>query len=349
MYMNQLCRLCVFCVLAILPLTAEAQPLLFTFDSSNQGWLSADFGLPFPAALFQPSGGNPGGFIYSNGVNSYYDARFISPDYNALYYGSLYGGAISFDWRIPQPSPPINAQLSMFLSGDGKVVNFGPSPIFSSGQDWSHVSVPILGLNFKLGPEPVQSLMDVLSAFDGLGIAFTAPAGTPIAIDNVSFSMGSRHDPPLSGPGSSPTDPVLPTGVFAFSGSAGDWFDPPAASGFVFSTVGGSLFTYIDDFPAGFDSPFSVNVNGHSLGLFGPGQEVDFLSLVGHGVSTFSITGIQPAADPTNPLSFPVRLDFDTSNATFTMMPVPEPSSLALAAFGLAGLAARRSQKQSKE
>jgi hypothetical protein len=106
------------------------------------------------------------------------------------------------------------------------------------------------------------------------------------------------------------------------------WVDPPVASGFEYQMTGGSLFTHILDFPPGFDSLFTVSVDGVSLGQFGPGESVDFTSFPGGGVSRFIVSGISPVVDPTNQLAFPLQLQFDTPTASFNMIAiVPEPSS----------------------
>lgn len=128
---------------------------------------------------------------------------------------------------------------------------------------------------------------------------------------------------------------------------SGLWYDPPTTYGFEFEALGDSLFTRILDFPTGIDADnlFSVSVGDTFLGEFGPGQGVDFTSLFGGGISSFSIAGIDPllGEDFTD---FPIQLDFNNDIVSFRMRPfgeddyesVPEPSTLiGLLAVGVLG------------
>lgn len=131
--------------------------------------------------------------------------------------------------------------------------------------------------------------------------------------------------------GSAPQIPVLPSpplpgggGRFE-NGRSGDYFDPPATYGFEFVMLRDSRFTAIEELPFGFDAPFTIEVDGQSLGEFSGGAEVDFLALLGHGVSSFKILGIDPAVDGEDPLAFPVKLAFDTETASFDMIAIAIP------------------------
>ena len=143
-------------------------------------------------------------------------------------------------------------------------------------------------------------------------------------------------------PGSSQDNPILPfeveAGVFRFFDvERGVWVDPPLAFGFEYTMTSGSLFTEILDFPIGIDADdlFTVTVGDTVLGEFGTGDSVDFTALLGGGVSSFKVTGIDPLVDGSDPTAFPLRLDFNTPTASFEMValtaPVastPEPSVL---------------------
>jgi len=89
------------------------------------------------------------------------------------------------------------------------------------------------------------------------------------------------------------------------------------------------------------------------MGEFLPGDSIDFVSLLGGGVSEFTITGLD--VDPTNPTAFPIKLDFDTDTASFDMhaliekdsQNVPEPVSVfSLFAFGSGVVLLRRRQSR---
>jgi len=109
-----------------------------------------------------------------------------------------------------------------------------------------------------------------------------------------------------------------------------------------------SLFTEIVDFPTGIDpdNQFTVSVGGNVLGDFGPGQSVNFVSLLGHGVSEFDVTGINPLIDTEKPNPFPLQVDFNTEEADLTMTPletVPEPLTvLGTLTFGIFLATAKR-------
>ncbi len=196
--------------------------------------------------------------------------------------------------------------------------------------------------------------------------------------------------------GSSQHNPLLPDnfdqGWYRFENVASsDWVDPPAASGFTFkigdaATSGGggsrggkgdgcvakgspiaftpksnepSLFTKILSLPSGIDADelFNVLVGGKEIGKFKPNEVVDFVALLGYGVSEFSVTGIDAVIDPKNPLAFPIKLESNQDTFSFQMQAmdsaetVPEPSEIggivtSAAAF-LGGLLFKR-KRQSK-
>ena len=181
-------------------------------------------------------------------------------------------------------------------------------------------------------------------------------------------------------PGSSQRNPLLPNIVennwYKFDNVLNRmWYDPPTAAGFTFKIgnngasssgeiIGGtipqepSLFTKILSLPSGIDADelFSVLVGGKEIGKFKPNEVVDFVALLGYGVSDFSVTGIDAAIDPKNPLAFPIKLESNQERFSFKMRAmeqeeieaVPEPSEIAgivtSAAF-FAGLVFKRKRK----
>jgi hypothetical protein len=145
----------------------------------------------------------------------------------------------------------------------------------------------------------------------------------------------------LGSPGESPSNPLLPDatapGEFIFNDvPSGQWFDPPLVPGFEYIMESASLFTSILDFPPGFDQPFRVVAEGTFLGMFGPGESVDFVALLGHGVDRFRVSGIAPAVDVEDPTAFPLQIAFNTPFASFRMVAIPEPTAMLLMLVGLA-------------
>lgn len=136
-----------------------------------------------------------------------------------------------------------------------------------------------------------------------------------------------------------PIDPELAeicgsvTGAFCLPRTpTGTWVDPPLTSGFVFQMLDGATFTDILNFPSGYDGDFKVFVDGILVGVFGPGESVNFNAVRDGGVSAFEIRGISPLADSQDPLAFPLQLAFSDDMASFTMSPVPLPATLPLMA-----------------
>jgi hypothetical protein len=140
--------------------------------------------------------------------------------------------------------------------------------------------------------------------------------------------------------------------VFVFNNvPSGRWVDPPAADGFeytmtprdvpvgvssrIFPGMTGvgeaddSVFTRVSGFPTGIDADdtFEVSVDGIVLGDFSPGDTLSFRDyadqlgdrLVNGGVVQFTVSEINPAVDSSNPVAFPLRVDFNTPTASFEM------------------------------
>ena len=141
------------------------------------------------------------------------------------------------------------------------------------------------------------------------------------------FSINATASKPL--PGSTQAAALLPasqttngngtTTWLIADAPSGKWVDPPVATTCDFAMTETSLFTKVLDFPTGFADEFTVIAEGATLGTFGPGEPCDFVSLLGHGVSAFRITDINPGADPDSPTAFPIQLEYDTATASFTM------------------------------
>ena len=224
------------------------------------------------------------------------------------------------------------------ISADGSVV-VGWIDIFANAFIWDSTN-------------GTRILSDVLTNDFGLDLTgWSLYSANGISADGLTI-VGSGMNPngreeawiaqldPI--PGSSQENPILPERFELIGGHQfvfnnvprGFWYDPPAAFGFEYTMLSDSLFTQILDFPVGIDTDdlFTVTVGDNVLGEFGPGQSVDFVSLLGGGVSSFTVTGIDPLVDGSDPTAFPIRLDFNTETASFEMRALtastPEPSVL---------------------
>jgi hypothetical protein len=162
--------------------------------------------------------------------------------------------------------------------------------------------------------------------------SFTVQTPTPYSVSAIIPVMAASMTTIMTGGTSVPTYNFIDV-------PSDDYVDPQLAQGYVYQMKGGSLFTQIVNFPTGFASKFNVIVNGVDLGAFGPGDEVDFVKLLGKGVSSFEITGIDPGVDPSSSVAFPIQLAYDTPTASFTMTPIPEPSPIQLLLLSLLALA----------
>ncbi|MDB9315098.1 PEP-CTERM sorting domain-containing protein [Spirulina sp. CS-785/01] len=155
-------------------------------------------------------------------------------------------------------------------------------------------------------------------------------------------------------------NPVLPEieepGTWIFENvPSRRWYDPPTAYGFRYTMEENSLFTEIMDFPTNLDEDnlFTVSVGDTILGEFSPGESVNFVNLLGQGVSEFTVTDIDAPIDPNNPKAFPLAMDFNTEAASFRMKALSEPTSvpepattLSLLAMGILGISSRRKSQQ---
>ena len=141
------------------------------------------------------------------------------------------------------------------------------------------------------------------------------------------------------------------------------WFDPATFAEYTFTIIpdhlifeddptpgpddllfSDALFTKILDFPTGLDGPVTIEAEGVNLGEFGPGDMLDFVAELGHGVKEFKVSGISPIPE-TSELDpgFSLKLDFNTETASFRITTIPEPNSLlALVGIGSAALFRRR-------
>ena len=71
-----------------------------------------------------------------------------------------------------------------------------------------------------------------------------------------------------------------------------------------------------------------MEVGDFTLGEFGPGDRVDFVEQFGTGLSVFRITDIDPLVSGQQETFFPIKLDFNTSEASFIMRPLFDPNEV---------------------
>lgn len=336
---------------AIIPMrlpVAEAGPMVFTDPGAFAAAVAAagitgmgmvDFNM---APFTQPgeyNGTFPGGMSTSSG---FVVVQGLKADPNEQVWvngGSDRDQSLVFS----HPVAAFGIDLVTTVQPDGAPVEFTADSL----------NGPLVGSDKILSP---PSFYGIVSPSQPIGQVFMEPSilanlGEVQGFDNIQYP---------GGPGSSQTNPITPIGTcgqagcFIFVGMpAGGWYDPALANAYTFTTQGGT-FTSINDFPTGFSQPFIVSVGGVELGSFGPAQSVDFPN---GGVTQFTISGIDPAVDGTDPTSFPIDLSLSTLGESFTMQAitsspasVPEPSTLALTltGLGMAGAFARYQRRRSR-
>ncbi|MCX6594876.1 MAG: PEP-CTERM sorting domain-containing protein [Acidobacteria bacterium] len=220
----------------------------------------------------------------------------------------------------------------------------------------------LLDIRKTQGAPELTMFLDInANTGNGLSIAFVNDPSPNITEDCLgcvveNFGLVTQFEVA----GSTQYVPILPEitgdGSFYFEEQPGGmWFDPPTLEGFTYT--GGlradltmTLFSEIE-FPLGFAADFTLlDAKQKSLGTFSGGSKYTFAN----PVSEFSIVGITPVPDYSDPSAFPLWIAFDQPTGVFSMaqfvpfpppppLPpgaVPEPSALLLSAGGLLALAA---------
>jgi len=127
--------------------------------------------------------------------------------------------------------------------------------------------------------------------------------------------------------------------IFDLVGGEGLWFDPVVAEGFSYETDGFSNFVKVEPPPLtavpDADGKYLVTDNlGGSV--YVPAGTVHTFPTP---VYSFTITGINPVVDGTDPLAFPTLLTFDQPVVNFTMVAILGSALVpALGPLGLSGL-----------
>ena len=277
-----------------------------------------------------------------------------------------------------------NKSTAVAINNKGQVVGFGNTTGdggLAHGFIWEDGKMADLNSLIVLEDKEPAWFLQQVSGINDRG---------QIVGQGINSATGKNHAfllNPVSG--SSQRNPLLPDkfedGWHSFNNVASRlWFDPPTAAGFTFkigdaATNGASgwtgdgsivdkssialtpnptepsLFTKILSLPSGIDADelFSVLVGGQEIGKFKPNEVVDFVALLGYGVSEFRVTGIDAPIDPKNPLAFPIKLESNRDKFSFKMRAdsaeaVPEPSEiggLITSAAFFAGLVLKRKRK----
>ncbi|MBN1125099.1 MAG: hypothetical protein JXA82_08830 [Sedimentisphaerales bacterium] len=259
------------------------------------------------------------------------------------------------DGKFVFPQASVEGQLTATMPGD-VTMELVPLrvyvPVFTE-----HVYAHLYSNNRSLGEAHVlledtstgTVLLDQMITRAGWLGVFDVPAGHAISLYMESASdLTTGHDGQLQSlnvevllqyakdlqRGQIQQYPVLPSeflleGGFAFADvPTRTWFDPPLAWGYTYSMTDESLFTEIMEFPIGFDHHFKVEVEGQRFGPFQAGQDLDFVTELGHPVQEFSVIGIFPLVDSEDPTGFPLKLAFDRDTADFEMHPIEAPDQL---------------------
>ncbi|MBW4557948.1 MAG: hypothetical protein KME59_18840 [Trichormus sp. ATA11-4-KO1] len=270
---------------------------------------------------FHMSGLTPGAKFYAE-INNNIPGNICNPN---TYLETRYG---SDTWRYDNDSSPVGDGFASALTGN----------VFSDGT-----------INLTVG------------AYGDGGIHIRGKDGGKYEL-NVNVFEDENDFPYVIGtgsggggvgterPGTTQQNPILPTSTDGnwqiFSNVPGcRWYDPHTTYGFEFQALDDTLFTEILDFPIGDDDRFTVSVGDRILGEFGPGQNVDFVSLFGSGISHFKITDIDSLFGSTAETAFPIQLAFNDRIGSFKMRPIsqetsPQSTPESTSALGLLALGA---------
>lgn len=286
-------------------------------------------------------GGDDPEFLYvgldsdpNNASTGEYEFFFFGPPDSQFVgdYGATFN--LNYETRIGAADGPVFETGSVQMQTGG----FGSTPFTHFPTGVSPFNAPdklVDGVNFFLNGQNQEG--DLFQSF------------SPLVVENVDdlsfFELAFEHAN-SDDPGDTAGNPVLPDEVdgttFIFNDAPGSgWFDPPAASGYVYEMTSDtnfvSVFLPTFDLVPDADGEFIVSSIHGDVTVFA-GTSYMFPT----PVDQFVITGIDPTVDGSDPLAFPVFLTFDGFSNSFTQTPIPEPTAAALSVLGLAVWGARR-------
>lgn len=253
-------------------------------------------------------------------------------------------------WKDPAGYVPNGVRINIYDKGDllanGVANNIESITLKGGAAAATSFTLPAPGVALKLGGNYA------------IGLQLISGRGGVVTSNNATFLSRSQSYFDFSPTTGGPADVALPTitadGVYSFhvgdvSSSSITFIDPAVATGYEYATASGEpnfKSVVLPDTGGGhFTLTFTVGGVTQSVSLEAGAQ----FFFPGDGVSTFVVTGIDPAAgvDPTNGEAFITGLTFE-SDGSFdgTMTPitldvgvVPEPGSLTLLLGGLACIA----------
>ncbi len=183
--------------------------------------------------------------------------------------------------------------------------------------------------------------------------ATQANSTVEILLPSSGFAGDSQENPIL--PDNSELDPNG-SWLFANFDTTGDrldggwWFDPPTDHAMLYEiTDGVSTFGSVG-MPTIGDANGGFNVSAVGLGIVPNSTVVEEGASIAFpaGTMEFLVWDIDPTIDGSDPVAFPTLLSFSTTDGgsvSFTMPPIPEPSTLALIGLGMVALVGYRRRK----
>ncbi|WP_237396529.1 hypothetical protein [Okeania sp. KiyG1] len=283
---------------------------------------------------------------YLSGYND--DGRFLGADDNSSHVGNGFASSVL---GTVSSNGTINLSVSA-ADGGRRGEDEGNYELYVNVYDAEDFPL-------NTGSQENNSGSVIVGGSGGGGIIVGGSGGGGIIVGNE--DGGDVEDTP----GRTQQNPILPSSIDSdgwqtFSNVPGcRWYDPPIEKGFEFVATDNTLFTEILDFPVGEDDLFTVMVDDMILGEFSPGDRVDFVSLLGAGVSRFKVTDIDYFIGDTVETYFPIQLAFDKNVGSFKMRPIvteeetpkktPESNSIwgliVLCAFGVWKIIGLRNRK----